>query len=271
MLAQSKRAAINRANAQKSTGPRTEAGKARSARNAVSHGLRSGNFVLAHEDADEFHQILDHYHHRFCTATDLDAQFLVEQLVGAQWRLRRVQRLQTLYMDVIILGYSNEPTPDERILQGMEARSKDVLDTLHRYELQFDRVAWRIRKQLNSQQEQERTFDRRIAPIDRFGPPPPIEVMMAQQRQRKQRETELAANEPKHPVLDEYVTQIPTERLELLIEELQQLEQTNPFPEAEATEFQLGMLRRGPEHCAMILARLIKELDTRTKPRAAAA
>ena len=284
MLAQQKRAAANRANAQKSTGPRTTKGKARSSQNAVSHGLRSGNFVLAHEDADAFDDMLAYYQDRYCAAADVDAQFLVEQLVGAQWRLRRVQRLQTLYMDVTMLGYANEPTPDERILQGMEARGNDVLDTLHRYELQFDRAAWRMRKQLNSPQEEERTFERTIAPFDRFGPPPPVEVMMAQQRLRKQQEAARAANEPKpaapqsEPIkpdelvpVDELVPELSNEELAQMIEQLQEMKRTNPFPEAEASTLQRTLLRTTHEYRTSLLDRCIDELNARTKPLAAAA
>ncbi|HYZ83101.1 MAG TPA: hypothetical protein VE621_01785 [Bryobacteraceae bacterium] len=276
----------NRANAKKSTGPRTTDGKARSSRNAVSHGLRSGNFVLAHEDADAFDDMLAYYHDRYCSADDIDAQFLVEQLVGAQWRLLRVQRLQTLYMDAVILGYSNEPTSDELILQNMEGRSNDVLDTLHRYELQFDRAAWRIRKQLNSAQEEERSFERSIADIDLFGPPPPVEVMMAQQRLRKQQEAARAANEPKQatpqtePIepepageltMGKLLDQLSNEQIANTIEQLQQIERTNPFPEAEATELQLEFLQMTPEYRASFLGHFVNELNARTKPRVAAA
>ena len=45
------RLAANRANAQKSTGPRTEAGKARSRANAVKHGLTGTGIALPGEDA----------------------------------------------------------------------------------------------------------------------------------------------------------------------------------------------------------------------------
>ena len=40
----------NRRNSQKSTGPRTEAGKIASSQNAVTHGLRAKTLVLLGED-----------------------------------------------------------------------------------------------------------------------------------------------------------------------------------------------------------------------------
>jgi hypothetical protein len=44
----------NRRNAPKSTGPKTEAGKERSRRNAVRHGLTAEAVVGALEDADAY-------------------------------------------------------------------------------------------------------------------------------------------------------------------------------------------------------------------------
>jgi hypothetical protein len=44
------RAAINRANSQQSTGPRTESGKQRSSLNALRHGLTAQSAVLPSED-----------------------------------------------------------------------------------------------------------------------------------------------------------------------------------------------------------------------------
>src|SRR3569623_612382 len=49
-----KRLAANRENAKLSTGPRTQEGKARSARNAVRHGFRSSSFAVVRlEDLDQ--------------------------------------------------------------------------------------------------------------------------------------------------------------------------------------------------------------------------
>jgi hypothetical protein len=46
----SRKRAANRANARKSTGPRTPEGKARSSRNAISHGIYCQNLLLPGED-----------------------------------------------------------------------------------------------------------------------------------------------------------------------------------------------------------------------------
>ncbi len=78
----------NRLNALKSTGPRTEYGKAVSRRNALRHGLTAHFIVLDGEDAAAFETLglalRDEY--RPASATESD---LVEHLAALLWRLRR--------------------------------------------------------------------------------------------------------------------------------------------------------------------------------------
>jgi hypothetical protein len=53
-----KRLAANRENAQRSTGPRTPEGRARSSRNAVKHGFRASSFAVVRlEDLDEVEKL----------------------------------------------------------------------------------------------------------------------------------------------------------------------------------------------------------------------
>ena len=49
----------NRRNAEKSTGPRTDAGKARVSRNATRHGLCSTVPVMSDEDRPKFEELLN--------------------------------------------------------------------------------------------------------------------------------------------------------------------------------------------------------------------
>jgi hypothetical protein len=54
----SARAEASRRNGARSRGPKTPEGKARSARNALKHGLRAQNFVVvADEDGGEFEEL----------------------------------------------------------------------------------------------------------------------------------------------------------------------------------------------------------------------
>src|SRR5260370_14349874 len=69
------RAAINRANAQKSTGPRTETGKQRSKLNALRHGLTGQTVVLPAEDHSAYQchsqSFLHEYQPKGATETQL--------------------------------------------------------------------------------------------------------------------------------------------------------------------------------------------------------
>jgi hypothetical protein len=105
--ARAHRIAINRANARHSTGPRTEAGKQRSALNAVRHGLTAATVVLPSEDPAQYEahhrQFLDEYQ----PATPTEHQ-LVQELVDTSWRLNRIPLLEA-----DLLGRAKNP-PNEQ-------------------------------------------------------------------------------------------------------------------------------------------------------------
>ena len=77
----------NRRNAMKSTGPKTEAGKEQSRRNAVRHGL-TAELIGVLEDAEDYKTF------EAAITADYDAQSAVERelvlrLASLLWRLRR--------------------------------------------------------------------------------------------------------------------------------------------------------------------------------------
>jgi hypothetical protein len=80
----------NRENAQKSTGPRTGAGKANSSRNATTHGFTStANPYLPGEEPEEFIDLrLDHFT-RYQPVGPAEEK-LIDRIAAAQWRLGRV-------------------------------------------------------------------------------------------------------------------------------------------------------------------------------------
>jgi hypothetical protein len=80
----------NRENAQKSSGPRTGAGKANSSRNATKHGFTSNtNPFLPGEEPEEFLALrLDHFT-RYQPVGPAE-ETLIDRIAAAQWRLGRV-------------------------------------------------------------------------------------------------------------------------------------------------------------------------------------
>jgi hypothetical protein len=87
------RAAVNRANAQRSTGPRTEAGKQRSSLNALRHGLTARIAVLPSEDSAGFEGHVQQFLDEYQPATPTETQ-LVHELANTAWRLNRVPFLE---------------------------------------------------------------------------------------------------------------------------------------------------------------------------------
>ncbi len=88
------RAAASRRNGAKARGPRTAAGRARSARNALKHGLRARRLVLLDdENASEFRVFQAAARAELAPSGTLQSE-LVERIVTAAWRARRGGRLE---------------------------------------------------------------------------------------------------------------------------------------------------------------------------------
>jgi hypothetical protein len=83
----------NRLNAMKSSGPRTEEGKAASRMNALRHGADAQLLVIPGEDPEELLGLARDYRLQFQPAGP-DQEFLLETLVNADWLRRRYMRLE---------------------------------------------------------------------------------------------------------------------------------------------------------------------------------
>ncbi len=93
--------AANRANAQKSTGPRTAAGKQKSSMSALKHGLAAKTLVLPHEDNTAYEEVRASLYSQYEPATPQECM-LVDQLASAWWRTIRVRQIETDMLDLQI-------------------------------------------------------------------------------------------------------------------------------------------------------------------------
>jgi hypothetical protein len=85
-MATEKQIAANRRNAQKSTGPQTEAGKARSSKNAVRYGIYADLLAPADACSLRFRALLRGLVHEH-SPLDPAQRELVESMAAARWRI----------------------------------------------------------------------------------------------------------------------------------------------------------------------------------------
>lgn len=82
----------NRANAQKSTGPRTSTGKSISSMNAVKTGLTGQTVLLPADDAVAYQQHIDRHFTRYSPLSEQE-QELTQSIADTAWRLLRIPPL----------------------------------------------------------------------------------------------------------------------------------------------------------------------------------
>jgi hypothetical protein len=91
----------NRANAQKSTGPRTAEGKTAVSQNAVKHGLSGRLDVIKGEDQAEFGRHRERLLAELRPAGAVESM-LAERVVSLSWRLQRVERMHNEVFEVLL-------------------------------------------------------------------------------------------------------------------------------------------------------------------------
>jgi hypothetical protein len=149
------RAAINRSNSQHSTGPRTPAGKLRSALNALTHGLTGRSVLLASEDPAAHQRHTQDFFDEYQPQTATEKQ-LVQELIDASWRINRVPALEA---DVLNRA-ANPPTPEAAIeFDIVDAHL--AIDRLALYSHRLSRQFHKTLDQLRQLQAERRTKEER--------------------------------------------------------------------------------------------------------------
>jgi len=172
--------AANRANAQKSTGPRTAKGKRNTHLNATPasqpngqalsrqtesrqtstsgpHGLFSKLVVLGGESEDRFKTLLRSCHDHFLPTTPVECD-LIENMAIARWRLARAVTPRSVTIDTAGVNFAVASQPQDALVPAFahrnDASTRTMLafqdlngrgyhsENIHRFEAAYDRAAF---------------------------------------------------------------------------------------------------------------------------------
>jgi len=173
----------NRINAQKSTGPKTPEGKAKSRRNALRHGLTAKACMLADEDPNDLLDMIAEIGEKF-DPQDTDEDFLVQRMAEARLRYNRIMPLEASIFNLrLVVDKAPDPLMEAQGLSCQrawaymrDANGGNALSKLSRYETTLLREYDRSRAELEKLQKirAARPAPPPIAEELRKEPDPPI-------------------------------------------------------------------------------------------------
>jgi len=122
-----KQAAANKANAKKSTGPKTAAGKATVAGNAISHGILSKRLFLEDESPDDFQALQDDLRQALRPMGALEL-VLVEKVAVALWKQKRLVAAETAMLELGRHMRRESVRDDVKTAAGMGFSDADITE-----------------------------------------------------------------------------------------------------------------------------------------------
>jgi hypothetical protein len=163
----------NRANAQKSTGPRSVEGKSASRFNALKHGIDAASIVIPGEDPADYDALVAQYQLEYQPQSASES-FHVDTMIRADWQKRRMQNVEAdLYHTVLAESPGNSlaaallaDSPAAKLLVRVQRQIAAFERTWHRANTELRRV--RAEK---AEPSLEGSFDKYL---DFISIPPPI-------------------------------------------------------------------------------------------------
>jgi hypothetical protein len=133
----------NRLNAQKSTGPTSPAGKARSALNALKSGIDAWSHIIPGEDPAELEALTAAFHLQYQPANPTELS-LVDTLISTEWTQRRLRRIEAQLWNYQVECLDKNLTRADFLDASIQHRSplghayQDALDPFSRLHRRID-------------------------------------------------------------------------------------------------------------------------------------
>lgn len=144
-MSSEKKIESNRENAQKSTGPKSAAGKAVVSRNALTHGLLSRQLIIEGESREEFSELIRLLVEEY-QPVGLVEHALVERVGIALWRQRRLVRAESaeVSLNQQRFGYAQK----EEVRKVLGLKSADFIEPPEDDAADIDLIYLRDRRDL---------------------------------------------------------------------------------------------------------------------------
>jgi len=158
---------INLVNAQKSTGPKTPAGKQRASMNAFKHGLTGNRLILQTHEHEAYTRLTTEITKDLTPKTELERQ-LVQKMIDCHTRLNRIAALDGNILN-FGLTQNESDAPHDDALETIAAQCRswienaDSFEKLGRYEARISRQLLQYTAELERLQANHREQARRDA------------------------------------------------------------------------------------------------------------